>query len=388
MEICITSHRYAPLSGGYENQIRALAENLSEHFSVKVVTFNLASGPNAESINNVQVYRVKPQLVFFRVPFSTGYVRKMAGLDFDVLHAHGFVPVIVDLSLFYAKLKGKKTVYTHHFDGNVQDAATLNGVANFYNTTIAKIGVRFADIAIATTKSYAASSPILRQLREVQIIPCFVDCDLFKPVCKEKTDELRVRLNLGGDKTVLFVGRIVPYKGVEYLIEAIDYAKSALGEDFNLLLVGSQEGKRITDQSRYFQRILQLAEKSSVRKNIRFVGRVPNGELSTYYSLADVVALPSVMRGEAFGTVLLESLACGTPVVASNIAGVKDVLKGNEKVGCYFHPKDFVALAHALVKEAAEKKRVTYDCRDFVIKNYHLTEIIAKYVALYKSLIK
>ena len=162
MNLCFTSHRYAPQVGGYENQIKLLAENLSKFFPVKVVTFNLTNSPAAESINNVEVYRVTPQLVFFRVPFSVSYLKKVGEMDFDLLHAHGFVPIVSDLSIAYAKSKNKKTVYTHHFDGNVQDAKAWNILAETYNKTVARFSFKFADALVATTKSYAETSPALK----------------------------------------------------------------------------------------------------------------------------------------------------------------------------------------------------------------------------------
>ena len=75
MDLCFTSHRYAPLVGGYESQLRLLAENLPEFFNVKVVTFKLTSSPAFERLNHVEVHRVNPKLVFFRVPFSAGYIQ-------------------------------------------------------------------------------------------------------------------------------------------------------------------------------------------------------------------------------------------------------------------------------------------------------------------------
>jgi glycosyltransferase involved in cell wall biosynthesis len=387
LSICFTSHRYAPQVGGYENQIKLLAEHLSKHFPVKVVTFNLTNSPTKESLNSVEVNRVKPQLVFFRVPFSVAYLKKLGEMDYDLLHAHGFVPIVSDLSIFYAKSKNKKTVYTHHFDGNVQDAKALNLLAETYNKTIARASFHFADAIVSTTKSYAETSSTLQPIiKKVHTIPCFVDCNQFKPQSPSKVTELRQQLGLDDKKTVLFVGRIVPYKGLEYLIKAIEYAKAEQGEELNLLLVGGEEGKNITDKSEYYQQILQLAEKTIVRKNIRFLGRVENSQLSTYYSLADVVALPSVMRGEAFGTVIIEALACGTPVVASNIAGVKDVLKGDESVGNYVPQKDSAALSRALVKVSYQKKNVTERCREFAFDNYRIEKIVDSYVELYSSL--
>jgi rhamnosyl/mannosyltransferase len=387
VNICFTSHRYAPQVGGYENQIKLLAENLSKFFPVKVVTFNLTNSLAEEFINNVEVYRVKPQLVFFRVPFSPSYLKKVGGMDFDLLHAHGFVPVVSDLSVIYAKSKNKTTVYTHHFDGNVQDANTWNILAETYNKTIARFSFRFADALVATTKSYAETSPALsKYLGKVHVIPCFVDCNSFKPQSLSQVAKLRQQLRLDGKKIIFFVGRIVPYKGLEYLIEAVEHAKNRFGEEFNLLLAGSEEGKNITGKSEYYQQILHLAQKSSVRENIHFLGRVESSQLATYYSLADVFVLPSVMRGEAFGSVLLEALACGTPVVASSIPGVRDVLKGNAFIGSYVPPKDSLALSEALVKTAYLKKNVTERCSQFAFDNYRIEKIVEDYVELYSSL--
>lgn len=387
MNLCFTSHRYAPQVGGYENQIKLLAEHLSKHFPVKVVTFNLTNSPATETLNNVEVYRVKPQLVFFRVPFSIFYLKKLGEMNYDLLHAHGFVPVVSDLSIIYAKSKNKTAVYTHHFDGNVQDAKAMNILAETYNKTVARSSFQFADAIVATTKSYAETSSALKpHLSKVHVIPCFVDCNRFKPQSPLQVAKLRQQLGLNGKKTVLFVGRIVPYKGLEYLIKAIEHAKNEQGEELNLLIVGGEEGKNITDKSEYYQQILRLAEKSNIRKNIHFLGRVENSQLATYYSLADVVALPSIMRGEAFGSVLLEALACGTPVVASSVPGVKAVLKGNESVGSYVPPKDSLALSKALVEVAYRKRDVTERCMQLAFENYRIEKIVNDYIELYSSL--
>ena len=387
MKLCFTSHRYAPLIGGYENQIRLLAEQLSKHFPVKVVTFNLTNSKTSESINNVQVYRVKPQLVFFRVPLSIGYLKKIGSMDYDILHAHGFIPVVSDLSIAYAKSKKKATVYTHHFDGNVQDAKAWNTIADLYNRTVARQSFNYADALVATTKSYAETSPALKpQLDRVKIIPCFVDCESFKPASVAEVSNLRQRLGLDNKKVVIFVGRIVPYKGLEYLIKAVEYAKTVYGEDLNLLVLGGEEGKNITGKSQYYQHIQKMVQESSVKERIKFLGKISFNQLSVYYSLADVFALTSVMRGEAFGAVLLESLACGTPVVASKISGVDEVLRGNKDVGCYVTPRDSIALAKALIDVAATKKRVTGCSREFVLKNYRLERVVEQYLKLYSAL--
>jgi len=387
MDLCFTSHRYAPLIGGYENQLKLLAENLSKFFNVKVVTFNLTNSPAFESLNRVEVHRVTPQLIFFRVPFSASYIKMLGKMNFDILHAHGFVPIVSDFSVLYAKFRRKTAVYTHHFDGNVQDSKTLNRLADFYNRTVGRFSVRFADAIIATSKSYAETSPVIKHhMDKVHVIPCLVDCNSFEPQPASKVIALKEQLKLNGKKIVLFVGRVVPYKGLEYLVRALDLIKNEMGEDFHLLLIGEGEGRNITNQSKYYQSIRHLVNRSDFKGHIHFLGRVESHQLPMYYSLADVVALPSVMRGEAFGSVLLEALACGTPVVASSISGMKEVLKGNNSIGSYVLPRDDFALSNAIVKTAYQKDDVTERCREFVLDNYRVEKIVKKYVGLYSLL--
>jgi len=389
MDLCFTSHRYAPLVGGYENQLKLLAENLSKFFNVKVVTFKLTNSPDCEPLNRVEVHRVTPQLVFFRVPFSASYITMLGKMNFDILHAHGFVPIVSDLSVFYAKSRKKTAVYTHHFDGNVQDSKTLNRLADFYNRTIGRFSVRFADAIIATSKSYAETSPVIKHhMDKVHVIPCLVDCNSFEPQPASKVTALKEQLGLNGKKIVLFVGRVVPYKGLEYLVKALAHINNEMDEEFHLLLIGEGEGKKITDHSRYYQSIQHLVNKGDFKECVHFLGRVEGYELSMYYSLADVVALPSVMRGEAFGSILLEALACGTPVVASKLPGVGEVLKGNTIIGDYVLPEDDLALADSIVKVAYSKSDAAGKCRQFVLDNYAVDRVVKKYVDLYTSFIE
>jgi glycosyltransferase involved in cell wall biosynthesis len=387
MDICFTSHRYAPLIGGYENQIKLLAQNLPPSFNVKVVTFKLTESQTFESLNNVEVYRVKPQLTFFRVPISANYLKTLDKIKFDILHSHGFIPIVSDISVFQAKMKTKRVVYTHHFDGNVQDSGILNLAANVYNGTVGRFCVRFADRIVATSKSYAETSPVLKHyMAKIQVIPLLVDCDWFRPQPTLECVDLKRQLGLTGKKIVLFVGRIVPYKGLEYLIRAFERITREIGEDFHLLIAGGGEGRNITNSSSYYQSIYQLAKRNETGKRIHFLGRVENYKLPLYYSLADVVVLPSIMRGEAFGSTLLEALACGTPVVASSIDGVKDVLNGNHYIGTYVPPRDDLKLSKAIVKMANQKDDVTERCREFAVDSYSVEKITQQYVNLYSSL--
>jgi len=387
MNICFTCHRYAPLIGGYETQVGLLAESLPKIFKVQVLTFRLVKSPYRESFNGVEVHRVSPQLVFFRIPLSTNFLRILKRLNFDVLHAHGAVPLISDASILYAISRKKKTVYTHHFDGNVQDSKMFNRLADFYNLTLGRLSAKLSDAVVTTSRSYAETSEAIRPyLNKVTVIPCSVDTDVFRPQPESKVKRLKEKLRLSKERVILFVGRIVPYKGIEFLIKAFERVEKDLEGEFHLIIIGKGEGKKITDSSSYYHKILSSVEKSRIKSRVHFISWVSKEELPVYYSLADVVVLPSVMRGEAFGTALVEALACGTPVVASDIPGVKDVLKGNGYVGCYVPPRNSDLLAEALVKTAYLKTSVSETCRQFVIDNYSVERVVRKYVDLYQRL--
>ena len=149
----------------------------------------------------------------------------------------------------------------------------------------------------------------------VQLAPCGVDLGTFRPLDRE---ESRRQLGLNGDKVLLCVGRIESLKGVELLVRTT--AQLDTCEPVRVLVVGDDNG-----QDREVDRLRELAESLEVGDTIDFVGRVAQEELPVYYSAADVCVVPSFY--ESFGLAALESMACGTPVVASRVGGLSTVIQ-------------------------------------------------------------
>lgn len=141
-------------------------------------------------------------------------------------------------------------------------------------------------------------------------IPCGVDLQLFQPRDRETA---RQRLGLPAEGPVLlWVGRLEKLKGVDILISAV----AQLDErNFTLLIVGGDE--RAAELK---EELRAQAEAAGVAANIRFAGAVAHDDLPAYYSAADVCVVPSYY--ESFGLVAVESMACGTPVVASRVGGL------------------------------------------------------------------
>jgi D-inositol-3-phosphate glycosyltransferase len=149
----------------------------------------------------------------------------------------------------------------------------------------------------------------------VQIVPPGVDHALFSPGVK---DGARAALDLGPEPVLLFVGRIQPLKGLDVAVRALH----ALGDPrATLLVVGGASGR---DGGAEVDRIRRLVDELRLRDRVRFVDPQPHHDLSTYYRAADVCIVPS--RSESFGLVALEAAACGIPVVAAAVGGLRTLV--------------------------------------------------------------
>jgi D-inositol-3-phosphate glycosyltransferase len=153
--------------------------------------------------------------------------------------------------------------------------------------------------------------------RKITIIPCGVNLELFQPGNREQS---RRRLGiLPEQRVLLFVGRFAALKGVDALLgAAADLAQRI--PDLHLVLAGGDG-----PQSPGYRSLSRLAKTLGLRDRVRFAGRVDHHQLPVYYSAADLLVLPS--HYESFGLVVLEALACGTPVAATRIGAVETIIR-------------------------------------------------------------
>ena len=148
----------------------------------------------------------------------------------------------------------------------------------------------------------------------IELVPCGVDLARFQPLNQE---ESRERLGINGDKVLLFVGRIESLKGLDLLVHTAAQMETRQG--MRVLVVGGDDGKEGEAA-----RVRQLVQDLEMDEIFDFVGRVDQEDMPLYYSAADVCVVPSFY--ESFGLAALESMACGTPVVASRVGGLSTVI--------------------------------------------------------------
>ncbi len=170
--------------------------------------------------------------------------------------------------------------------------------------------------------------------KEINVIPNGVDLSKFT-VNKTKID-IRHELNIPLDKTILItVGRLYPVKGVEFLIKSINLLKET-HDDFKLLIIG--DGSERNNLER-------LSEELNIKDYIEFRGRVPNEEIPLYLKASDIFVLPSLSEG--FPNALLEAMASGLPVIATNIRGLDEIIEDGIN-GFLVNPKSPEEIANKL----------------------------------------
>jgi D-inositol-3-phosphate glycosyltransferase len=187
-------------------------------------------------------------------------------------------------------------------------------------------------LTVATADQVVASTPVDSghlesyygaDTERVSIVPCGVDLDQFQPGSRTRA---RQGLGFGDEPLVLFVGRIQQLKGIDVLLRATAIlaarAESAQTRPPRIVIVGGRpSGESDDPEARELGRLKALAQNLGIEKLLDWRGAVAHEQLSQYYQAADVTVMPSTY--ESFGLVAVESMACGTPVVASRVGGLQ-----------------------------------------------------------------
>jgi D-inositol-3-phosphate glycosyltransferase len=180
----------------------------------------------------------------------------------------------------------------------------------------------------------------------IHIIPCGVNTHTFQP---QPRQDARARLGLARDKHLLLcVGRMEPLKGIDTLIRAVALLREQEPAHYarvQLLIVGGEPASQPAHWNSEQRRLTALAAELGITQAVTFLGAQPHSALPDYYAAADLLAMPS--HYESFGMVALEALACGTPVIASAVGGLKLLIEDGSS-GLLVPPGDPHALADRL----------------------------------------
>jgi glycosyltransferase involved in cell wall biosynthesis len=348
MKVVLTSPYYPPHIGGVQIHTRNIARGMSEKgYDVEVVT-------STRSDDRVKVTTI-PCL---RIPYSP-IPLTFPDVDGDVYHSHIPSPFFARMVL---KRKYQPHIVTYHNDVVVPDRVDGTPIPRFVARLIEKKNDELvrpildtAEVIIATTRSYAETSPILEDyLDNVEIIPNAIRVKEFLP--GEDAGER--------DRIVLYVGRLVEYKGLPILIRAMTKIQA------KLVVLGDGEDRN---------RFEKLAKK--IGAHVEFRGKVSDNELKDWLRKARVLVVPGQSRLEAFGIVLLEAMACSTPVIAPNIPGVGEIARNG---GLVFEDEDELSLTIIrILEDDALATELGRRGKSIVEQNYDWELVLDKIETLY-----
>lgn len=312
MRIAQVTKYFYPRRGGIESHVEGISEEfIKKGHSVTVYTSKEAGAKNNEEYKGIRVLRSKTWFTLFNGPFTPGILVNLLLGEYDLIHVHLPDPVNSVFALIASKIKKKPLYVTYHADLIKEEwfHKPFTFIYGFFLDMVLDAAVKI----MPTTPSYVAKSQIPDKYRKkIVVAPNFVDVERFNPYI----DGSRVRreLNCANKKIIFFLGRLVPYKGVEYIIKAFREAKKEVGDA--VLIVGGRGPLK--------EKLMKLASELEV-KDVVFT-EIEDKDIPEYYAACDLFVLPSVTRQEAFGIALLEAMACGKPTITTNISGMPYVV--------------------------------------------------------------
>lgn len=315
MRIAHLTATFPPYEGGAGRVCYYNALGLAERgHHVEVFTAAHPSAANLENPLSLCVRRLTPLLQIGNAPLLPGLLTLRG---FDVLHLH--LPFIfgAELTWLLRLLRGMPYVVTYHNDliGEGSRRALFDAYSRLSLPLVIGGARKIAAVTLDHALHSRAAALFERRRADLVDIPNGVDIDLFRADDAARA-AVRARLDLAPEATVaLFVGaldRAHHYRRVDLLLEAA----RAL-PDLSLLLVGDGDTRAAYEAQ---------AQALGIADRVRFVGKVAHPDLPGFYNAADIVVLPSELQ-ESFGMVLIEGMACGKPVVASSIPGVRSIVR-------------------------------------------------------------
>jgi rhamnosyl/mannosyltransferase len=316
---------YPPVPGGMERVVQTLCRVAGDRLESRVLAFSRASATSEEMVDGVPVTRVGTIGQAGSVPVAPTFAAHLRRARADVMIVHEPNPWAL-LSLMFAAPRIPFAIWFH------SDVIRPRLQYRLFYAPVARPAYRRAARFVVSSPALAESSPVLSQYRDrIAVIPFGIDAAAWERG-HGGAGAACTRRSAAGRPVVLFVGRLVPYKGVEILIAA------AAALPVRLVIVGDGP---MADAWKAAAAGRHTAE-------IEFTGSLPDEDVKAWMHAADVLVLPSVTAAEAFGVVQLEAMASGVPVISTRVASGVPWVNRDGETGLVVEPGDVAGLRAAL----------------------------------------
>jgi glycosyltransferase involved in cell wall biosynthesis len=372
MKIVQVCPRFIPSYGGIETHVREISGHLLKlGLEIEVFTVDPTNRlPKEELIDGIRVSRFH-SFTFDEVHFfAPKLYSKLARLDdADLIHVHDYQD-LPDVALLLSMKSHIPYVLTPHFHpvgGSSWRTMAKRAYGLFF-------GKRFLEKAkmIITVSNHERK--LLRKTfglsyDKIKYIPNGIDVKKFRNISRKSVQ---------AEKVILFVGRLEKYKGVHILLKAFSRIKKDVPRS-RLVVVGTGPYKR---------NLLRLACQLKLSDSVEFIERVSDKELLRLYCSSSVFVMPS--HYEAFCFALVEAMACGLPVIATSVGGMKEIVQSNVNGFLVNYPLDEVSLADLtaeLLTNQELSRRLGDRGRDFVLSRFSWEDIVRELYRTYEEVL-
>jgi glycosyltransferase involved in cell wall biosynthesis len=376
VKILFFSPYFYPYISGITISPKRILDHLKKNGDITVLTFphnnKLSKGENINKLNIIRMPYLFKISKGFISPQSLIYFYKYAKeSDLIILNQPNFEGLFLAI---IAKIFRRKIVSIFHCQVFLE-GSLLTKIINFTLNTSMIIQLRLSDKIVVYTKDYINSLSYFKKFtnKTFEILPPIEESVSDK---KLLTKLLKLKKN---DILIGYAGRISSEKGLEYLLQSIDRLDK-LKKNIKLVFAGPY-GKDVVGENQYYNKIITMLNKYKI-KHI-FLGNLTSEQLSAFYKSIDVLVLPSINQTEAFGMVQAEAMLAGTPVIASNLPGVRVPIKLT-KMGKIVEPKNSEQLSQAILEILKNKNKFV---NNKLIKNAQEIFDINKVYKFYENLL-
>lgn len=361
----VVSDLYPAVVGGVGIHAHEMSRLQAEQgHLVTVVTYE--NGIHSSDFHQSLKYsliQVTPSFALFgnTISFSLPSVIRSLEKEFDVVHAHSHLFYSTVIAAFQRRRGKTPLVITNH--GLISQTAPM-WLQNMYLPTIGKWTYHTADTIICYTETEKEQLIHLGiEEKKIAVIHNGICTETFSPSM------------LPPEKQILWIGRYTPGKGVEYLIEAFHQFHKKYPE-YTLLMVG--RGPKKDD-------ITRMIQEKGLESSIQLLDFIPNAELPNVYRKSSIFVLPSLEEGVP--RTILEAMACGVPVVCTELPQLVDIVTGS---GILVPVRDSEALAEALIQIVTDSDRARElgeNGRERVVSDFSWDDTVRKTLELYEEVI-
>ncbi len=321
---------YNPVVGGIETVAEAITGAVGSTYDMSILVCSEHKDRELGlTLDGTEIYRAETPGKLFSMPLSYDYIKafKRMSKDADLIQLHAPFP-LSDFALFLSRgcKKAKKAVWWH------SDVVKQKKLMFFYKPLM-KWMLRKTDKIFVASESIIAQSKYIGKFKDkIEVIPFGISMENYEK--GEKTPILTEKLNDKSNLKLLFVGRLVSYKGVDVLLDAM--AKTSGVE---LFVIGSGD----LDNA-----LIEQTERLQIEDKVHFLGTVETKDLKSAFNDCDIFVLPSVTRAECFGLVQLEAMLYGKPIINTSLPTAVPEVSLDKVSGITVTPGNADELAEAI----------------------------------------